>query len=700
MKLNIEIAKHERMASSGSSLLRSFQNEDLPKLDLIVRESIQNSLDAHQPDAKFVGVDFTIGDFKPALLNAYFESIGPVLNERYKGKTCKFLAIKDYNTVGLTGKLHYDEVTDQDFGNLQKLVYEVSKPQIEDGAGGSWGLGKTVYFRIGIGLVIYYSRIIDKDGNYASRLAATLVENETKPDSIIQYPNTPEYHIKRGIAWWGKKYGKWNSKSTCPITDQSSINNILQMLNISPYSGTNTGTTIIIPYIDEADLLKGIAPAEGVSGYGQHYYWLNSVEEYLKLAIQRWYTPRLSPKYERGAYLKASVNGTSVTSEKLAPYYKILYQLYENTTKRDLFAVGSQVIDGIEYFCQKVNTRSILTKGQIIGYVSYAKVTEKSLGMGSPDNEPNPYAFAGKYDVGRETNPPLICYIRKPGMVVSYETTGDWLDGVPQTTGEEYIVALFVLNSENEVKNYPDKTLEEYVRKGEKSDHAAWFDHPIADKQAYVVSRIKSNTSKILRSTFAQIGAGPTTLTHSGLEKALADLLLPPDGFGHRSNNSGRTGSHGGQETSHSGKSPMLKITGTEYHGDIIVIDFNFSTGRSAKNIFIELQVVTDNNVLSAEKWEKPTVIGTEFPLQLVSFELFEKEAAHILSAQDDTQSIAIGPLTVSCNRTSSYNVPYGIMISDSCDDNVSMTGKITFKRSSRDISGAVSITQKGDHQQ
>ena len=697
MKLNIEIAKHERMASSGSSLLRSFQNENLPKLDLIVRESVQNSLDASQKDAKFVGVDFTIGEFKPALLNAYFESIGPVLNQRYKGKTCKYLAIKDYNTIGLTGKLHYDEVTGQDFGNLQKLVYEVSKPQTEEGAGGSWGLGKTVYFRIGIGLVIYYSRIIDENGEYASRLAATLVEDETKPDSIIQYPNNSEYRIKRGIAWWGKKYGGWGSKTTCPITDQSSINNILQMLSISPYSGTNTGTTIIIPYIDEAELLKGIAPAEGVSGYGQHYYWLNSAEEYLKLAIQRWYTPRLSPKYERGAYLKASVNGQTVTTEKMAPYYKILHQLYENTTKRDVFAVGSQIIDDVEYFCQKVTTRNILTKGQIIGYISYAKVSEDTLGMKAPDNEPNPYAFVGKYDVGRDTNPPLLCYIRKPGMIVNYETTGDWLEGVLQTTGEDYILALFVLNSENEVKNYPGKTLEEYIRQGEKSDHTAWFDHPIADKQAYVVSRIKANTGKILRSTFAQLGAGPTTLTHSGLEKALADLLLPPDGFGHRSNNSGKPGAHGGQETSHSGRSAVLKIVDTSYRGDLIDIDFDFCTGRGAKNILVELQVVTESGSISANQWEKPSMIGTEFPLKLTEFSLFPNGETVTLIPDKMVKELSMGALSLKCDVTDTYGIPYGVTILDSSEENAVMTGRITFRRSSRDISGAVSITQKGD---
>lgn len=693
MKLNIEIAQHERMASSGSSLLRSIQNNNLPVLDLIVRESIQNSLDAAQPDAPFVGVDFTIGSFRPELLNAYFESIGPTLTARYKGKDCKFLSIKDYNTVGLTGKMHFSEVIDQDFGNLQKLVYEVSKPQTGAGAGGSWGLGKTVYFRAGLGLVIYYSRIIDENGKYASRLAATLVEDENKTDALIQYPASTK--IKRGIAWWGKRYGGITSKSTCPITDQSSINNILQMLGVSPYSGTMTGTTIIIPYIDEKELLKGIAPADDITGITRpNYHWLSNAAEYLRMSVQRWYTPRLSSKYERGPYLKAYVNGESVTSG-LAPYYKILLQLYENTTKENQFAVSSQTIDNIEYFCQKVSTRNILTKNGTVGWLSYAKVTEAALKMIAPDNEPNPYAFIGKYDIDRSNNPPILAYIRKPGMIVSYETTGAWLDGVVPTTGDEYIVALFVLNSDNEVKDYPAKSLEEYIRKSERSDHTSWCDWSFTDRQSYIVSRIKNNSSKLLRQTFAQLGAGPTTLTHSGLEKALADLLLPPDGFGHRSNSSGQGGSHGGQETSHSGKSPVFKVISTRYHGNSIALDFDFKTGKGQKDILVELRVVSESGSIPANKWEKQSTIGTRFPLRIVNFEMNGKSGSVSLgclkNGNQDSQAVY-----ATFENSSTFDVPYGLTISSQSEENLSFTGTLTFERDSSDISGAVSVTQKG----
>ena len=46
MKFDYEILRNQYMGISGSSLLRVIQNNDMPILDLLVREAIQNSLDA------------------------------------------------------------------------------------------------------------------------------------------------------------------------------------------------------------------------------------------------------------------------------------------------------------------------------------------------------------------------------------------------------------------------------------------------------------------------------------------------------------------------------------------------------------------------------------------------------------------------------------------------------------------------------
>lgn len=183
--MQIEIAKHARMSERGSSLLRLIQNNDMPLLDLLVREAVQNSLDASKPGKGYTGVDFNVIDFNPQALSKELEGITENLNTKFSDEVYQLIEVRDTNTSGLTGPIHHEDVKDNQFGNLLKLIYEISMPQQQEGAGGSWGLGKTVYFRIGIGLVIYYSQIENEDGDYESRMAACLVEDENDPDALI-----------------------------------------------------------------------------------------------------------------------------------------------------------------------------------------------------------------------------------------------------------------------------------------------------------------------------------------------------------------------------------------------------------------------------------------------------------------------------------------------------------------------------------
>lgn len=135
--MKIEIAEPGRMTQSGNSLLKLIQNNNMPILDLLVRESIQNSLDAKNEKDPYVTVEFLTGEFNKLSLNNELEGIKDSLNKKYWKNEYKYIAVRDSNTVGLTGKMHYDEVTDNQYGNLLKLIYEISKPQEAEGAGGS-----------------------------------------------------------------------------------------------------------------------------------------------------------------------------------------------------------------------------------------------------------------------------------------------------------------------------------------------------------------------------------------------------------------------------------------------------------------------------------------------------------------------------------------------------------------------------------
>lgn len=240
------------MGQVGSSVLRVIQNNSDLLIDLFIRESIQNSLDAGDKDSNkpYVNIDFIINVFDAKKLNRQLEGITDILEFKHTEECYKYIAVKDSNTTGLTGPLKGSEVRNNKYGNLQKLVYHVGKPQDEPGSGGSWGYGKTLYYRISqIGLVIYYSRIKKEDGEYESRLCAVMCEDENSNDAILPPLGN---NNKSGIAWWGETD---ESGNTWPVTDDESINVFLKIFDINPYTGNDVGTIVIIPYINEQLLL-------------------------------------------------------------------------------------------------------------------------------------------------------------------------------------------------------------------------------------------------------------------------------------------------------------------------------------------------------------------------------------------------------------------------------------------------------------
>lgn len=610
--MKIEIAEHGRMSESGSSLLRLIQNQDIPLLDLIVRESIQNSLDATNKSNSSVDVDITVGEFRSIDLNKHFERIESGLNKKFPANkgNYSFISFRDRNTVGLTGPIRYDDVRNNEFGNLLKLVYEICKPQQHEGAGGSWGLGKTIYFRLGIGLVIYYSRIKEK-GKYQSRLAACLVEDETKPDSLIPHSGG----VKRGIAWWGKSDGI-RSKTTVPLDNDKEIEKILSVFGLSPYSEDQTGTTVIIPYIDKASLMAEVYANNDDAE--QKPYWANSVEEYIKVSIQRWYAPRLlNAKYPFGNYLSVWINGKKLTVSEMLPLFRLIRDLYiliQGGKKEDTSLISEQNMD-----CSviSIDLRGVLNKASA-GYLAYGKFTKSQMLMDPPHNSKSPYQQISNIAVNMDGgNGPIIMYTRMPGMIVGYDYDGSWTHRMPKSGPNEFIIGLFVANTDNTLKAIQDPrtgtamSLEEYIRQGEKADHASWTDRNIQGNNPRIVSNVQKNIINKIRKQYTVSIAENTVRQNVGLGHALANLLLPSEDFGGSS-----TTPHGPDPSVTPPKQRKqksgLRIEQTRYQTGQIVADIDMTL--RGKKCEIALQVVTDYKHYEADTWENE--LAKEFPVE------------------------------------------------------------------------------------
>jgi hypothetical protein len=633
------------MQESGAFLLRAMQNEDMPRLDLLVRESVQNALDAalNRQSGGEVRVDFHVRTHATETVASLLaEGLNlKVLRLRYP-KGGRLLEIRDSLTEGLTGPLSFEAIGESRVhGNLLKLVFEIGRTRSDDGAGGSWGLGKTCYFRMGAGLVFYYSRIKLEDG-FQERLVVSLVEDETRDDRLQQETRT-------GIAWWAAE------SALQPLTRTSQVHRVLEMFGIRPFTGTETGTSIIIPFLRD-DLL----PAEEIDEKGvavRRPWWCSSYESYIKIAIGRWFCARLdNVKFATGPRLTATVNGTVVKCTDMLPVFQATQALYNRAVQ--------ELPDNVDYLTLKnvapasilrraVSPRNIFSSAGPAGYVTGALLTPEQLGMREPDNGPDPaMCVFGQSD----TTPPyrpLVTFMRRPGMCVSWDDSTEgrgWAGGLPGVPDGHYLIAVFVPRHEQvlvpdgrRMQESMPVTLESYLRSCERADHATW--HDISGLK--VVEKIRSNCGKILR----EFGSKPAPVAASTqairMARNLADLVLPERGMGA----DGRAGkitvlkpSTPGAGRGRPGPSvPALTVSDIEYTNAALVVHWSLTWGAVDHSIprLITVCVDSESGPIRSDEW-KSEGLGS-FPFHVTNFQLDpDSHAFATYRVRDDESGVVL----------------------------------------------------------
>ena len=621
--MKIEIAKEGRMDMSGKGLLRAMQNDSMPLLDLFVRESVQNSLDAGIADKGYVQVDFGIGQFNSTDLADEFEGISHSLIQQYGAGNNKYIFVKDRNTQGLTGPMHFSDKTDLDNRNLLKLVYEIAKPQESKGAGGSWGYGKTIYFRVGIGLVIYYSRIRMEDGSFQSRLAACLVEDEKRSDALL---NDPKLKSHRGLAWWGDLY-EFNSngsseKGTVPVTDERAINRMLEIFGFQRFIGNETGTAIIIPYIDEEKLLKN-----NIGSDSKHIPWISSVESYLRIAIQRWYIGRLNnptyTKIQKQPWLKVTVNGEGITSDEMAEPFVEIQKLY------NLALTGEKRND--TYHCQPIPLRKYF-KNTTSGYIAYKMFTPEEMGMCPPVNNPNPFYFVKNQDdtTAFKDGDIILTYFRKPGMAVTYDTCGAWVNRIKlnnENTGD-ILIAVYVLNSSNRFvdKQIKDlETIEDYFRASEKADHTSWYDINVNDTYPRLLFKIQQGIKKRINESYKEVQEIPEHES-SSLSKMFGEYFLPPQGFGKRAGRKPKAKSKEKEVIKHKDFKVTVREDQIRLNGQVLTMPVTIEASKQVSNLGFLLDVSADGKSIPISQWQDKVGLAVPFEISSVKVKTVQTE--------------------------------------------------------------------------
>ena len=230
---------------------------DGTRLEAVIRESLQNSLDAAdggnapvEVRIYFSGDDDKLPSEK---LKPYFSGgelrfkdpkNGLVSPENVMSGDCRFLVIEDFHTTGLTGITDarpIDENLDHrnDWNYYNYFFRENGSTKVGAGTLGSWGAGKCVFQR-------------------ASRLKCSFaysVRDNYKPRAFVVGKATLQFHTDanhdtwKPDGWFGIKddHNGEHKKHKLPITDSAFITKFREDFNITRKD--EPGMSIVIPYI-------------------------------------------------------------------------------------------------------------------------------------------------------------------------------------------------------------------------------------------------------------------------------------------------------------------------------------------------------------------------------------------------------------------------------------------------------------------
>ncbi|MFK0268050.1 hypothetical protein [Pseudomonas asiatica] len=603
------------MQESGAFLLRALQNEETPLLDLLVRESIQNALDAGRNGFRAlpVSVDFHIREHSlDAIASTFSEGLNLQTLEKRYPRTPKLLEIRDSDTEGLTGPMSFDSVeANSQHGNFLKLVFEIGRTRSDDGAGGSWGLGKTCYFRMGAGLVIYYSRIKTAEG-YEERLVASLVEDENREDRL-------QLTTQTGIAWWGAEEGLQ------AITASDHISNVLKALGAQPFTGRETGTAIIIPFIRE-----NLLPVFDENG-GQAPWWYSSYEDYVNVAIQRWFSARLdNPFFASGRYLRASVNGKEIANADMLPIFRVAQCLYDRAIGEPPGTTDYLTAQGVK--SNDVLIRPISLRGEFVGtgqagQLLAVALTPRQLQMDAPNNNPSPETCVFSKPDSGAPHRPIMTFMRSPGMNICWDDSLDsrgWSGGFSGFADGRYVVGLFLPDSKQELMpsvarglRSTIQNLEGYLRSCERADHAAWVDV----NGGRIVEKIRAQCGRAWKEFGVPPQPSATVKPSMRMSRKLAELVLPNRGFG----NDGRFGKPAPRAATEQGSrgakvsSPELEILEIRHAVSAITMRWSLRWGKVQASTprVITVSVDSEAGPIDLEKWRE-NGLGS-FPFRLES---------------------------------------------------------------------------------
>lgn len=231
-------------ASAAEGIRRQLGRPQLDLLTILVRESAQNSWDAHR-EGSGVPVDYRIdlSTISPARIGAWREMLlndAPAkadlpLRDTLRSSAVRLLTVSDRGTKGLGGPTRADQVTggNRDFVSF---IRNIGEPRDNALGGGTYGFGKGIFYLLSKpGVILVHTRCVLPDGTLQTRLIGCAMWNSYLADL------DGEKRRFTGRHWWGDTSGELIEPLLDEVADAAA-----RRLGLKSFGPGETGTTVVV----------------------------------------------------------------------------------------------------------------------------------------------------------------------------------------------------------------------------------------------------------------------------------------------------------------------------------------------------------------------------------------------------------------------------------------------------------------------
>lgn len=231
---------------AARTLSRAVRNTSLDEWSVLLRETLQNSVDARLSDRRpihfYVSVDEATSVQRSALKQDVFAELPAQLKDlrtALSRRQLPLLIVADWETRGLGGPTRADLATEER-ADFRDFFLNVGREESKSYQGGTFGLGRGVLFDISDnGTIVVFTRT-NVGGAPVVRLMAMSIGNSFNKDKL-KYT---------GRHWWGSNSpGAWPE----PITGRTAERVAATLgLDVMPADKTGTAIMVIAPRLPEA----------------------------------------------------------------------------------------------------------------------------------------------------------------------------------------------------------------------------------------------------------------------------------------------------------------------------------------------------------------------------------------------------------------------------------------------------------------